>query len=453
MKILLWISLIFIANQGISQNNDSVFIANLSHEALKSDTVMLNLKYLCESTPGRLLGTKASLKALNYLKTKVQELNPDTCFLQSFETPAWMHYSTRLSMKSKGKSILLHAAALGPSVGTVPKGIEAEVIEVKSFEELSSLGRDKIKGKIVFFNKVMSNQFINPFEAYGDAIKFRSRGAIEAARYGASAAIIRSLTTGIDTFPHTGKTNYMDTITKIPIVAVSTLDAEYLSRQLQENPHVQLHLTVKTSQIEKTVSYNLIADFRGKRFPDEYILAGAHVDTWYNTCGAHDDGAGCVQILEMARLFKRTNYQFNRSFRLVFFMDEELFQSGGASYASYTMDNHLKHYAALETDAGGSAPEFITVDTNDSIFNKISSFENLLAPYGLNKIKKGHSGVDIQPLKKFNVTLMGNNPQNQRYFDYHHCSNDTYNQVNYRELQMSVITMAGLLYLIDKNGF
>jgi hypothetical protein len=235
-------------------------------------------------------------------------------------------------------------------------------------------------------------------------------------------------------------------------VAISTQDADLLSDQLKNNPKVKISLFVSTRQVEKVQSYNLIADFKGTQHPEEYILIGAHVDSWYNTCGAHDDGAGCVQTIEIIRILRELNYKTQRSIRVVLFMDEELFQSGANAYAEYTQKNNVKHYAAIESDAGGFAPKTISVDAPDAVIAKLVNFTDLLKPYGLYSIIKGHTDVDIERLKPFGVPLIGNKPQNQRYFDYHHCGNDTFDKVNFRELQLSTTTLAGLVYLIDKYG-
>jgi hypothetical protein len=376
----------------------------------------------------------------------------DTCFLQSYETHAWVHYATKASIWVNGKDIPVRAFALGPSVKTNSKGIEAELIEVNNIDEIKKLDRKNIEGKIVFINQVMSNQYIIPSTAYGSVIQMRIHGASESAKYGAVATIIRSLNMNIDTLPHTGKTVYNDSVAKIPIAAISTQDAEFISQQLQKKVPLKFKLYINTESVDKITTYNLIADIKGTEKPDEYILLGAHIDSWYNTCGAHDDGSGCVQMVDVIRILKGINYKNKHSIRLVLFMDEELFQSGADHYAVYSENKKLKYLAALESDAGGFAPRGIAVDASDSVVNKLKTYISLLEPYGLYDIHKGSTDVDIERLKRFNVPLIGTKPNSQRYFDFHHNSSDTFDKVNFRELQFGTSTIAGLVYLIDTYG-
>lgn len=452
MKNIVCLFIFFIFLNISGQPSDSMFISKILYSALTNRSAYNNLKYLCDSAKGRLLGTEASLKALAYFKSKINELNADTCFFQEYTTPAWRHISTSASIKESGTEIKLHALALGPSVATETSGVEADVIEVSGIEELNRLERKNVEGKIVFYNKIFNNTYINPSDAYRDAVKVRLYGAPEAARLGAKAAVIRSLTAQIDTFPHTGKTVYFDSIVKIPIVALSAQDADLLSKKLKEGRNLKLKLNVDVEKVEKVTTYNLIADFKGAEKPDEYILIGAHIDSWYNTSGAHDDGAGCVQVVDIIRIFRDLNYQNKRSVRVVLFMDEELFQTGADAYAFYSKENKIKYCAAIESDAGGFSPRSFAIDGSESVFSKISSFQLLLKPYGIYYIYKGGTDVDIERLKQFNVPLIGNKPDVQRYFDYHHSSSDTFDKVNFRELQLGTCTLAGLVYLIDKYG-
>ena len=431
------------------QQNDSLFIAKIFQSAIMSQNATKTLQFLCDSAPGRLLGSKHSIVAVKYLKNEIDALNPDTCFLQEYHTSAWEHVKTNASILANEKEIKLHTLALGPSVSTGNKVLEAEVIEVKDFKDLDSLGKERIAGKIVFFNHVMNNSFVSPSNAYREAIHIRIFGAIQAAKYGAKAAVMRSLTTIIDTFPHTGKTVYADTVNKIPFVALSTYDAELLSSKLKTNSSLKLKLSVETKAIDDTKTYNIVADIKGSQFPDKYILIGAHIDSWYNCQGAHDDGAGCSQIIDIMRIMKELGYKNKYTFRFVLFMDEELSQTGCKVYANYTETNKIDHIAAIETDAGGFAPRTFAIDASDAALQQFRSFIPLLQPYGIFSMYAGDTDVDIDPLKKFNVPLIGVKPNMQRYFDFHHSGFDTFDKVNFRELQLSTTTLAAMMYLID----
>jgi len=181
-------------------------------------------------------------------------------------------------------------------------------------------------------------------------------------------------------------------------------------------------------------------------------VVGGHIDAWFNSPGAHDDGAGCVMSADVMRIFKELGLKNKRSIRVILYMDEEMYQSGGAAYANYCQTNHIKNYLALEADAGGFTPEGFMVDASDSIISNISSYKSLLEDYGVRYIKKGGSGVDIGPLKQFNVPLIGYRTDSQRYMDLHHSANDTFDKVNLRELQLGSGLMSSLIFLIDLHG-
>src|SRR5688572_5917366 len=204
----------------------------------------------------------------------------------------------------KGKKVEVPVCALGGSVGTGKKGITAEVVEVKSLEEVAKLGKDRIAGKIVFFNRPMDPKHISTFHAYGGAVDQRGRGAIEAAKYGAVGVIIRSMNLSLDDFPHTGAMRYDDKITKIPAAAISTNGAEKLSQLLKDDPEMKFFLKQQCETLPEVKSYNVIGEIKGSEHPEEIIVVGGHLDSWDLADGSHDDGAGCVQSMEVLRLMK-----------------------------------------------------------------------------------------------------------------------------------------------------
>lgn len=433
-----------------SQNTDSLQIRKIFENAINNREAYHNLKFLCKQAPGRLLGTENSIKALNYMKNYAEQMGADTVFLMAFQSPAWIHESSDASIiNSNGKNRELSIAALGPSASTPKDGLTAEVIEVMSLEEIEKTGREKIAGKIVFFNRPMKSTFINPFRAYGDAVDQRYWGPVKASEYGAAAVIVRSMTPNFNGFPHTGSCGMREN--KIPAVAVSTMDADYLSLQLKDQP--DLKLTINVQAVDTIVTtYNLVADIQGKEKPEEIILVSGHIDAWFNTEGAHDDGAGCVQAMDVLRIFKDLEINNKRTIRAVMFMDEELYQSGGNAYAAYAAENQSDHLIAMECDAGAFMPIGLTFDADREFIEKVQKFKPLLKPYGGGFLKKGYGGVDISPLKKQGVPLSGLNTVRQRYYDYHHCETDTFEEVNFRELQMGTTLLAGFVYLIDKHG-
>jgi hypothetical protein len=416
---------------------------------LTSKDAYTNLEYLCTQTSGRLIGSEASLIAQQYMKDYFEKLGADNVRFQEFRSPAWKCDSAAVFILSEdGRKIPLATDALGPSPATHGKGITAEVIEVKGLEEVEAFGRDKIEGKIVFYNRPWDPTFIRTFSGYGNAVDQRTRGPVKAAEFGAAGVIVRSVTNAMDHHPHTGSTRYDDK--KIPAVAIATLDADLLSRSLKENPKLKVQLFVDAEDIPVTTTYNLIAELTGTEKPDEIIVVAGHIDAWHNTPGAHDDGAGCVQAADVLRVFKEMGIRNKRTIRAVMYMDEELYQSGGRAYADEVAKSGESHLLALEADGGGFTPRMFTVASSDEVVEHIAAFQPLLKPYGISEIKAGWGGVDIGPLKELGVPLMAYSTDSQRYFDMHHSPNDSFDKINLRELQLGSGCMASLIYLIDK---
>ncbi len=449
-KLLYLLLLLSISNLSFPQNSDEEVIRDIFDNVLLSDVAYNNLDYLCEYAPGRLLGSEESVIAVNFMKEYFENLGADNVFLQEFSTPAWKCNSTEVSFLVAEKEVKLRADALGPSLSTPENGLLADVIEVQSLDEVKTLGVENIKGKIVFYNRPVNLKLVNTFSVYSSAIDQRYYGPRVAAEMGAVGVLVRSVGTRIDTFPHTGSTGFKDI--KIPCAAISTVDANLLSTAMEKENGVKVKMKIDAEYFEQINTYNLIADIKGSEFPDEYIIVAGHIDSWFNSPGAHDDGVGCVQAADVLRIFKELGLNNRRSIRAIMYMDEELFQSGANAYLKYSEDNSINNYLALEADAGGFTPEGFSIDASDSIVNLISKYYELLEPYGINYIKKGGSGVDIGPLKQLGVPLMGYRTDPQRYMDLHHSAYDTFDKVHIRELQLGSGNMAAIIYLIDKYG-
>lgn len=451
MKILFSIILIVsVSLASFPQSQDENVIRDIFDNVLLSDAAYKNLEYLCDHTPGRLLGSEESVAALKYMKHYFEELGADTVFLQEFNTPAWKCHLTTVSVLFDDGEVLIRADALGPSPSTPEGGLVANVIEVQGLEELKAMNRDTVAGKIVFFNRPVNLKLVNTFRVYGSAIDQRYHGPALAAEMGAAGVLVRSVTTSYDTFPHTGSTGFDDK--KIPCAAISTIDADILSDALKADTNIRVKIVIDAEDLSEITSYNLIADIRGSIWPDEYIVVGGHIDSWFNSPGAHDNGIGCVQTADVLRIFKELDINNKRTIRAIMFMDEELYQSGGDAYETYTKASGIRNYLALEADAGGFTPEGFTIDATDSIYNIIAGYKELLEPYGIRYIRKGGSGVDINPLKSLGVPLMGYRTDSQRYMDIHHSANDSFDKVHIRELQLGSGCIASIIYMIDKYG-
>jgi hypothetical protein len=353
-----------------------------------------------------------------------------------------------------GKTTTVNICALGSSVATSGGGIKANIVEVKSIDELAVLGREQIEGKIVFFNRPMQADLISTFSAYGGAVDQRGAGAKEASKYGAVGVIVRSMNLRLDDLPHTGNMNYGDipASQRIPAAAISTNDAELLSAMLTLDKNIKFFFRQNCQQLNDVQSYNVIGQITGSEFPDEYIVVGGHLDSWDLGDGSHDDGAGCVQSMDVLRLLKEIGIKSKRSIRVVLFMNEENGLRGGTKYAEVAKQKGENHIFALESDSGGFTPRGFSFDCSDELFSKVLDWKPLFKPYLIHYFEKGGSGADIGSLKGNAEVLAGLRPDSQRYFDYHHASNDTFDAINKRELELGAATMAALVYLFDKYG-
>ena len=435
---------------GLKAQEPGKVISSIFDEALTDRTAYKNLEYLCGNTKGRIAGSAAAEKAVEITRLDLLNAGADTVWLQKVPVPHWVRGKEKCSVisKSHGKKDLA-VTALGLSVGTDSKGITSEVIEIQNFEELKSLGSENIKGKIVFFNRPFDNKLINPFAAYGGAVNQRVSGASQASKYGAVAVIIRSMTNALDNFPHTGVMHYVDSVNKIPAVAVSTLDADLLSQWLKTDSSLKVHLISTCVNYPDTWSYNVIGEIHGSGKPNEFITVGGHLDAWDIAEGANDDGGGCIQAIEMLRLYKKLGIKPKRTVRAVMFMNEEISGTGGKTYAAEAKRKGEIHYAALESDRGVMSPRGFVFDADSAKLQTLQKLASWFVPYNIRDFEKGGGGSDIGPLKALGALQIGYVPDPQKYFWYHHSANDTFAQINIRELQMGSAAIASLIYLID----
>lgn len=436
-----------------AQNEDSIFIKRISDEMLTNGRAYENLYYLTKQIGARLAGSPQMVKAEQWGLTVMQQNGALKSWLQECKVPHWVRGGTDEAKTSGNdpRPTKLSVLALGNSVGTGSKGIDAEVIEVKSFEDLETK-KDSVKGKIVFYNYKFNPTFIRTFQSYGDAVKYRGQGPSMAAKYGAVAIILRSMSHSTDNNPHTGSTRYDSGYKKIPAIAIGLRDADWLSNRLAANK-VNVFLKTNGHFLPDTIGHNVIAEMTGTEFPNEIITIGGHLDSWDVGEGAHDDGAGCVQTIEVLRAFRAIGYKPKRTIRFVLFANEENGLRGGTKYAEEAKAKGEKHLFALESDAGGFTPRGFGFQMKDEQFEKVIKWKDLIAPYGCSEFTKGGGGADIGPLNRtFETALAGLSPDSQRYFDYHHSPNDVFENVNKRELELGAINMAALIYLVDKYG-
>jgi len=407
------------------------------------------LKRLVKIGP-RLAGSAQAAAAIEFAKQEMEEIGLDSIRLEGFSATRWQRGEAEeakiLNSFTMG-NVSLSVCALGGSVSTPKEGIIADVIEVKSIDELKNIG-EKAKGKIVFFNRPMDNSLVNTFQAYGESVDQRYEGAVEAAKYGAVAAIIRSLTTSIDNYPHTGMLRYDESVPKIPAAAISTQSANLLSELLKREKIVKLYLKINSRILAPAISFNVMGEITGVEMPKEIILLGAHLDSWDLSDGAHDDGAGSSQVLQAMYLIKKLSIKPKRTIRAVLYMDEEFGCIGGKEYALSENRKNEKHIAAIESDTGGFAPLAFTIN-DKKVIEELNPFLEIFEELQIFKIKEGRGGCDISPLSKQGTIIIGLLTNPQRYFDLHHSAKDTIENVHPRELELGSISMAMMAVMLS----
>ena len=435
-----------------SAQTDSTWIRRVANEILSNGQAYNNLRVLTKTIGGRLAGSPQMYQAEDWGFKALQTAGSDNTWKQACMVPHWVRGGTdqAQALTAEGKR-KLDVVALGNSIGTGKQGLKSEVVMVQSFEELDAK-KDQVAGKIVFFNYPFNNTMVRTFEAYGDASKYRGQGPSRAAKYGAVGVIVRSMSHSTDNHPHTGATRYDSLYNKIPAVAIGLQDANWLAERIASSP-VQVSMKTLGTFLPDVEGHNVIGELKGTEFPNEIITVGGHLDSWDNCEGAHDDGAGCVQTIEILRAFKAIGYQPKRTIRFVLFANEENGLRGGNKYAEEAKTKGEKHIFAMESDAGGFTPRAFGFTMSDEQFQKVSAWRSLIAPYGCSEFAMGGGGADIGPLNRtFKTPLSGLQPDSQRYFDYHHARNDTFEAVNKRELELGAVNMAALIWLVDRYG-
>jgi len=432
----------------------SNFINDIYNEALSNGESYEWLEHLSNDIGHRLSGSVNAERAVKWGRDELTSIS-DKVWLQPVMVPKWVRGAPEYAHieSTPGKTISVPILALGGSISTPSIGIIANVVEVKSFNDLDKLGEEEVKGKIVFYNRPMDPTIINTFQAYSQTVNQRTQGAKYAAKYGAVGVIVRSMTTASDDFPHTGSMYYDDLPLnkRIPAAAISTNGADLLSSMLSLNKEVKFYFRQNSKNFPDQLSHNVIAEIKGSKYPDEIIVVGGHLDSWDVGDGSHDDGAGIVQSMEVIRIFNSLGYKPNRTIRVVLFMNEENGLRGGNKYAQIAKEKNENHFFALESDAGGFTPRGFSFDTSVEEFESIEPWVEYFKDYALENFFLGGSGADIGPLKDGRVILSGLRPDPQRYFDYHHAPSDTFDKINRRELELGAAAMTALIYLMDNH--
>jgi Iap family predicted aminopeptidase len=411
------------------------------------------LRDLCKNVGNRISGSKNAEKAVVWAEKQLQELHPDSVWLQPVVVPKWVRGKESLFLKFPNTNdfVPIPMTSLGNSEGTNGKLLTAPIIMVNNGDELKALTTEQAKGKIVFCNNRFPQQLVNTFEGYGQAVRYRSIAPNIASTKGALAVIIRSVGTGMDDVPHTGAMRYADGVAKIPAVAIGNFSSDKLEQACKKGT-VQAMLQTECSMKGTANSFNVIGEIKGSEKPEEIVLVGGHLDSWDVGEGAHDDGAGVVECIEVLRTIKRLNLKPKRTIRAVLFMNEENGLRGGYAYADSAKQHNEKHILAIETDAGGFSPRGFGLEMEKDKKEKIQQLAHLFLPYGVYDFSRDEGGADISPLRNAGVPTMGLLPDSQRYFDYHHTNSDTFDKVNHRELKLGATVLTQMAYIIAQYG-
>jgi carboxypeptidase Q len=453
MRWFLFGIILFLSAVSLPAQSDSGNIRNIANEVFHHSKAYRNLYQLTKTIGPRLSGTPQTYLAENWGQEMLRQAGAEKVYLQKTMIPHWVRGGKDESYLINGKNRQsLAVIALGNSVSTRVGGITAPMIMIRDFNELEKR-KDEVRGKIVFFNHPFNVDFVWVFNAYAESVPYRVEGASRAAKYGALGVVVRSMTNSTDNLPHTGAMIYNDSFPKIPALAVGLLDAEKMEAASVSQKDLRLFISTQAHALADTVGYNVIGEWQGLEFPDQYITVGGHLDSWDPAEGASDDGTGCVQSIEVLRALKATGYRPRHSIRIVLFTDEENGGRGARAYASEAVAKKEKHIFALESDGGGFTPRGFSFSGTPSQLAAIQTYLPLLRPYGVYEFTASGSGADVEPLHDSTGVLSAELlPDSQRYFDYHHAASDIFEKVNKRELELGAINMAGLIYLVDKYG-
>ncbi len=447
------LSIAILALSFTTQAQDSVAFRNIHDEIMLRGTCYEDLRVLSKNIGHRLSGSPQAEKAIVWAQKAMEAAGADKVWLQPVEVPHWVRGKEYLKLKFAGSKDYKEVTmlSLGNAVGTDGKILEAPIIIANNFEEFEKMPGKDVKGKIVFFNYRFRQDLPHTFEGYGDAGPYRWRGPSVASSKGAAGVIIRSVSTGLDDFPHTGAMRYADTVKPIPAIAIGNTSADLLERELKKG-NVQAQIMSECKMLGTVRSFNVIGEITGSVYPDKYIVVGGHLDSWDVGDGAHDDGAGCVQSIEVLRTFKVLNIKPRYTVRAVMFMNEENGLKGGLAYNDSALARKEEHILAIESDAGGFSPRGFGLAMKEEQRRQIRSYRKLFLPYGVYDFEREEGGADISPMQRRGVPCAGLRPDPQRYFDLHHTANDVFEQINHRELKLGAVALTQLVYITSTYG-
>lgn len=454
-KLYILVLLLSFYYQSNAQNfvQDSATVKRISNHVLTNAHCYEDLRHLCKQIGNRISGSPQAEKAVYWAKKTLEEAGCDRVYLEEVMVPHWVRGEEEAAYYINGVKVPMLVSSLGNAVGTGKNGIKAKVIMVRDMDEFERLSDAEVKGKIVFFNHRFDQTNVNTFSSYGPCVYYRWAAPSKAAKKGAIAAIVRSVSSADDDKPHTGSMSYDDKYEKIAAIAIGNKTADALEKEINRQEVVTAYIRTTCEMLPDVKSYNVIGEIIGTEFPKEIIAFGGHLDSWDIGEGAHDDGAGVVEAIDVLRTFKQLNIKPKRTIRAVLWMNEENGLRGAQEYARQTALKNENHILAIESDAGGATPYGFGLIMSPQQKKKVQSWSQLFYPYNIYNFSQEHGGADVNPLKRdFETPVMGLMPDSHRYFDMHHSANDVFENVHRRELAMGTIAMTMMVYLVSYYG-
>ncbi|MGD2152697.1 MAG: M28 family metallopeptidase [Gemmatimonadales bacterium] len=435
-----------LSSAALAQSNGGKSIADsyrevaqqLIEDALADSAAYERLTELTDRFGHRFSGSENLERAIDWILKGMEEDGLENVRGESVPVPHWVRGEESLELISP-RRVKLTMLGLGGSVGTPAEGIRAEVLVVRSFGELEAHS-DEARGKIVLLNA--------PFVSYGETVTYRVHGAIAAAKTGAVASLIRSVTPFSMQTPHTGQMLYDPAAPPIPHAAITVEDAEMLQRMQERGQRIEVLLKMEAQTLPEILSRNVIAEIVGWEHPEQVVVMGGHIDSWDVGTGAMDDGGGCVAAWEALRLIHELGLRPRRTLRVVLWTNEENGLRGANAYRDYHIDELDDHILAIESDAGVFKPLGFGFSGSAAAYEIVRQIGTLLEPIGADAVERGGGGADIGPIMRHGVPGMGLRVDGDRYFWYHHTHADTIDVLDPREMAECVAAMAVMAYVV-----
>ena len=416
--------------------------SKLINASLADQGGMEKLAYLCDRIGNRLSGSAALEKAVVWAAAQMKADGLSNVVTPRVKVPHWVRGNETAAL-TEPVAHPLTILGLGGSVATPKRGITAQVVPVSSFEDLEKKGRAAIEGKIVLFNV--------PYESYNRTVVYRTAGPSRAARLGAVAALVRSITPVSIQSPHTGALEYADGFPKIPAAAVTIEDALLIQRLVDAGNSVVVHLEMEAHMLPDAESANVIGEIPGRERPDEVVVIGGHLDSWDVGAGAQDDGSGCITALEAAHIIHQLGLTPRRTLRVVFWTNEENGGAGGEAYRTWAGDTVKDHVAAIEMDGGAEKPTGFGLSASgdlQSMLGRVREIGALLDRVDAGSVEPGGGGADIAPIMTDGVPGLALRTVGTHYFDWHHSRADTTDKVKLEDLRANIAAMAVMAYVL-----